>query len=214
MLDKGPGREKGMPPRVIFNQDAVVEAGFSIVRERGFTELSARMIADRLKSSTGPVYTAFSSMDELKAEVIRKTEDLLMEYAMKKHTKSVFLNMGTGITLFALDNPVLFRSMFMEATGTANIFEDSIRKMAVHLDADELVSQLPAEGRSEVVNKMAIFTYGYASLICTGVIRDVNRKAIIKTMIDMGSDVIESAFKRHVKETGNKQRIRNGRSGQ
>ncbi len=189
-----------MPPKVTFSQDVVIAAGLDIVRERGFQDLSARMIAGRLNSSTGPVYTAFSSMDELKSEVVRAAESLLMEYAMRPYTKSVFLNMGTGITLFALENPVLFRSLFMETTGKAYFFEESIEKMAAHLDEDDLVSKLTAEGRAEVVHKMSIFTYGYASLICTGVIRDVNKKAIIKTMIDMGGDVIDSALKRHGKD--------------
>jgi AcrR family transcriptional regulator len=185
-----------MPPKITFTSEAVTAAGFDIVRERGFGELSARMIADRLKSSTGPVYTAFTSMDEIRAEVIRKAEDLLMEYACRPYTKSVFLNMGTGITLFALENPVLFRSMFMETTANANIFEESIQKMAQHLDEDELVSRLSDKERADVVNKMSIFTYGYASLICTGIIKDVNKKTIIKTMLDIGRDVIGSALAR------------------
>jgi hypothetical protein len=102
----------------------------------------------------------------------------------------------------------------METTGMAGIFEESIRRMALHLDEDGLVSRLPAEGREEVVHKMAIFTYGYASLICTGVIRDVNRKAIIKTMIDMGSDVMDSAFRRHIESSGRKRKAENQRRKQ
>jgi hypothetical protein len=183
-----------MPPKVTFTSDVVTAAGFEIVKERGFRELSARNIAGRLNSSTGPVYTAFSSMDSLKAEVLKMAESLLLEYAYRPYTKSVFLNMGTGITLFALENPVLFRSMFIESSGRATIFEECIRKMAAHLDEDELVSKLSEKGRAEVVNKMSIFTYGYASLICTGVIKDVDKKIIIKTMLDIGRDVIESAL--------------------
>lgn len=187
-----------MPPKVTFTSDAVVTAGFDLVRERGFGELSARMIADRLNSSTGPVYTIFSSMDELKSEVLKLAEGLLMEYAYRPYTKSVFLNMGTGIALFALDNPILFRSMFMETSGKANIFEESIQKMAGHLDEDELVSRLSENERADVVSKMSIFTFGYACLMCTGVIKGVDKKTIIKTMLDMGRDVIDRALERCV----------------
>lgn len=190
-----------MPPKITFTQGTVTAAGFEIVRERGFGVLSARVIAEKLKSSTGPVYTAFSNMEGLKAEVLKMAEDLLMEYVNQPYTKSVFLNKGTGITLFALENPVLFRSMFMETTGAANIFEESIRKMSQDLDKDDLVSQLPPKERGEVVNKMAIFTYGYASLICTGVIKGTDKKTIIKTMLDMGRDVIDKALERSGKKT-------------
>ena len=191
-----------MPPKITFTPEAVTAAGFDIVKERGFGELSARSIAERLKSSTGPVYTAFGSMDEIRAEVIRKAEELLMGYAYLPYTKSVFLNMGTGITLFALENPVLFRSMFMETADRANIFEESIQKMAQHLDEDELVSKLSEKDRAEVVKKMSIFTYGYATLICTGVIKGVDKKTIISTMLDIGRDVIDSALARCGKQGG------------
>lgn len=191
-----------MPPKISYPPDAVTQAGFEIVRERGFGVLSARVIADKLNSSTGPVYTAFASMDGVKAEVLRVAEELLMEYAGRPYTKSVFLNQGTGITLFALENPVLFRSMFIEATGTANIFEESIQKMARELDKDEIISLLPENEKADVVNKMAIFTYGYACLICTGVIKGVDKKTIIKTMLDMGRDVIDRALERCGKNPG------------
>lgn len=185
-----------MPPRVTFTQDSVVTAGFEIVRERGFAELSARTIAERLKSSTGPVYTSFASMEDLKAAIIGKAEKLLNHYALQPYTKSVFLNMGTGIILFAKENPVLFRSMFMDTAIAANMFENLKRTVAGHLGEDELASRLTTDGRQDVLNKLAIFVYGYASLICAGIIRDVDKSTVIKTMLEMGRDVINSALGR------------------
>lgn len=191
-----------MPPKVTFSQESVVNAGLEIVRERGFAELSARTIADRLKSSTGPVYTSFASMEELKAAIIGKAEELLNSYALLPYTKSVFLNMGTGIVLFAQENPVLFRSMFMDTAIAANMFENLTRTVAGHLDEDELASRLTPDERQDVLHKLAIFVYGHASLICVGIIRDVDKNNIIKTMLEMGRDVIDSTLRRCRPEDG------------
>jgi AcrR family transcriptional regulator len=185
-----------MPPKVTFSQESVVNAGLEIVREGGFAQLSARTIADRLKSSTGPVYTSFASMEELKTAIVVKAEELLNDYALRPYTKSVFLNMGTGITLFALENPMLFRSMFMDITIAANMFENLTRSVASHLDEDDLASRLTTVERLDVLHKLAIFVYGYASMICVGIIRNADKNAIIKTMLEMGRDVIESALRR------------------
>lgn len=191
-----------MPPKVTFSQESVVNAAFEIVRVRGFAELSARMVADQLKSSTGPVYTAFASMEELKAAVIRKTEELLSSYALQPYTKSVFLNMGTGIVLFAQENPVLFRSMFMDAAIADKMFENLKQTVSSHLDKDDLASRLAPDDRQDVLNKLAIFVYGYASLTCVGVIRDANKNTVIKTMLEIGRNVIDNALGRCSPEVG------------
>lgn len=184
-----------MPPKVAFSQESVVSAGLEIVREGGFALLSARTIAARLKSSTAPVYTSFASMGELRTAIIAKAEGLLNDYALRPYTKSVFLNMGTGIALFALENPVLFRSLFMDITVAAGTFENLRRTVASHLDEDELASRLTPAERLDVLHKLSIFVYGYASMICVGIV-DVDKKAITKVMLEMGRDVIESALRR------------------
>jgi AcrR family transcriptional regulator len=190
-----------MPPKVTFSQESVVSTGLEIVREGGFSLLSARTIADRLKSSTGPVYTSFASMEELKTAIVVKAEGLLNGYALRPYTKSVFLNMGTGIALFALENPVLFRSMFMDIAVAAHMFENLRETVAGHLDEDALASRLTPAERLDVLHKLSIFVYGYASMICVGIIK-VDKNAIIKTMLEMGRDVIESALRRCRPEGG------------
>jgi hypothetical protein len=122
--------------------------------------------------------------------------ELLNNYALRPYTKSVFLNMGTGIALFAMENPVLFRSMFMDSAIASNMFEDLTQTVASHLDEDNLVSSLTQGERKDVLHKLAIFVYGYASLICVGVIRKVDKNTIIKTMLEVGRDIIDSALGR------------------
>jgi len=185
-----------MPPKAVFNRDDIIATAFEIVKKSGFRDFSTRKIADELHSSTAPVYSYFSSMDDLKAEVLERAEKLMLEYTMKPYTKSVFLNMGTGLVLFAQENRELFRALLLEGGDTRALLDTFLTSLTNELDRDELISLLPQKERREVMNRMAIFTHGFASLLCVGLIDEVSKNAAIKTMYNMGRDVIDAAFKK------------------
>ncbi len=183
-----------MPPKTVFSRDDVVNAAFEIVKKGGLNDLSARRIAEELNSSTAPVYSCFKSMDELRNEVFNKAEEMMIEYTTRPYTRSVFLNMGTGLALFARDNRELFRALLLEGSETRTVLKKFLKFLRDELVKDDLISKLPEKDRNEVMRRMAIFTHGFASLICVGLIDDVNKNMAIKTMYDMGRDVIDYAF--------------------
>lgn len=183
-----------MPPKAVFNRSDIITAAFEMVKKSGFRDFSARKIADALNSSTAPVYSYFTSMDELKAEVLERGEKLMLEYTMKPYTKSVFLNMGTGFVLFAQENRELFRSFFLESAETRSLLEKFMKSLNAELYRDQLVSLLPARERKEVINRMAIFTHGFASMLCVGLMDQVSKKEAISAMYNMGKDVIDTAL--------------------
>jgi len=185
-----------MPPKTIFSREDVTNAALELVKKNGFRDFTARRVAEELKSSTAPVYSCFSSMEELKKEVLARVEKMMFEYAMEKYTSSIFLNMGTGLALFAGEHSELFRVLLLEGRESAVMFENFISALEQELDRDELVSQLPEPDRKEVMRRMAIFTYGYATLIHNGLFGEVSRSMIIKTMIETGRDVIDAALRR------------------
>jgi len=183
-----------MPPKAVFNRDDIITTAFEIVKKSGFRDFSARKVADELHSSTAPVYSYFSSMDDLKSEVLERAEKLMLEYTMKPYTKSLFLNMGTGLVLFSQENRELFRALLLESSDTRSLLEKFIKALTAELDRDELISLLPQKERREVMNRMSIFTHGFASLLCVGLIDEVSKKTAIKTMYNMGRDVIDTAL--------------------
>ncbi len=183
-----------MAPKTLFSREDVINSAFEIVKKSGLRDFTARKIAEEMNSSTAPVYSCFSSMDELKTEVFLRAEKLMLEYTMKSYTKSVFLNMGTGLVLFSQENRELFRALLLESGETRALLKNFLRELITELDRDELISLLPKKERKEVMNRMAIFTHGFASLICVGLLDEVNKKEAIKTMYDMGRDVIDSAL--------------------
>ena len=103
-----------MPPKAKFSKEEIVQAAFNIVQQKGLPALTARRVARNLKSSTAPVYSYFQSMNQLEREVIAEAVDMLHQYTLRPYTDRVFLNMGTGIAIFARDQSNLFRALFLE----------------------------------------------------------------------------------------------------
>jgi len=183
-----------MAPKTLFSRDDIINSAFKIVKKSGFRDFSARRVADEMNASTAPVYSCFSSMDELKTAVLQKAEELMLEYTMNPYTKSVFLNMGTGLVLFSQENRELFRALLLESGETRVLFDNFIKILVKELDRDELIALLPKKDRKDVMNRMMIFTHGFASLVCVGLHDEVSKKEAIKIMYDMGRDVIETAL--------------------
>ncbi|MCP4132239.1 MAG: TetR family transcriptional regulator [bacterium] len=191
-----------MPPKTVFTREDIISAAFEIVKKGGFKDLSARKVADQLNSSTAPVYSYFSSMDDLKTEILSKAEAIMLEYSMRPYTSSVFLNMGTGLSLFSRDNKELFRALLLESNDSKEMLKNFLKSLAKELDRDELMSQLSGKYRQEVLERMAIFAQGLASLICAGMIDNVDKKFIISTMYEIGKDVIDVALIKSGKKPG------------
>ena len=120
-----------MPPKVQFTREDVIQAAFDFVREQGIKKLSARKVAQMLKSSTAPVYSHFKSMKELEMEVLRKAKDLLLQYTRSSYTDRVFLNMGTGYAVFAREHSELFRAIFLGRETYTDIVEEFLNTLRV-----------------------------------------------------------------------------------
>ena len=77
-----------MPPKAVFNRDDIITTAFEIVKKSGFRDFSTRKIADELHSSTAPVYSYFSSMDDLRSEVLERAEKLVANPQAWRHPLS------------------------------------------------------------------------------------------------------------------------------
>ncbi len=184
------------PPKTVFTKDDVIKAAFSIIQEKDLQSVTARNVAQKLKSSVAPVYSHFESMEKLREAAIRKGVERLFEYTRKKHTDRVFLNMGAGIALFARDERQLFKAIFLEGDEFRDIINRFLATLANEMKKDPRFVKMPDHHRNELLHKMWIFTLGLATLINTGVIKSNSKEFITKTLLDAGSDVIGATFQK------------------
>lgn len=107
-----------MPPKAKITKEDIIAASIYIVRENGADALNARSIAKKLGCSTQPIFSNYSSMDELKADVIKMANKIHNEYlerAMQDNDYASYIYKASGIYYikFAKEEKELFKLLFM-----------------------------------------------------------------------------------------------------
>jgi AcrR family transcriptional regulator len=183
-----------MPPRTVFSREAVVAAGYEVLREGGLKRLTARGVAKRLQASVAPVYQWFPSMAALQSEVVGTVKDVLLEYTARPYTDIRFLNMGVGIARFAREEPALFRAMFLERNDFKGVIDEILASLCERMREDPPFTDMPEAERMALLTKMWVYTHGLAALICVGVLEDTSDAFIISSLRSVGSVVSRAAI--------------------
>jgi len=100
-----------MPPKFKFSKTEIIDAAFKLVREKGWTALSTRSLADELGSSARPIYSYFNSMEELEEKIAKRGVALLYEYMVQERTGDPWQDHGIGYVMFAQTEKCLFRGL-------------------------------------------------------------------------------------------------------
>ncbi len=183
-----------MPRQTIFTREDIIRAAYELVEDQGLHRLTARGVADKLNSSTAPVYTNFKTMGDLSREVIRQGVNLLQHYAISPHTDHVFLNMGVGIIKYARDHRNLFRAMFLETNEYKDILTQLHHDLLPVMDRDESLDALNPAEKDELLNKMSIVTLGIATQVCVGLMDLEKDEEIVEILQSVGTSVVTTAI--------------------
>jgi len=158
----------------VYSQSQIMEAAFELVRERGWSGISARAIAKKLGSSTMPIYSHLRSLEELEKGLRHKAQALLREYQQRPYTEYVLLNLAFGYVVFARDEKNLFRFLYLERpkkldlediSGMNEAFFDQFGEES---KAGKAFSQLNTSGQETLIQYSWIFTHGLAMLVNSG----------------------------------------------
>jgi len=105
-----------MPPKVRVQKEEIVQAALEIVREKGVGNLNARTIAAALNCSTQPVFSNFSTMEELQEAVMQAAYERYFEClqnTVKSGKYARYKAFGMGYIRFAKEEKQLFKLLFM-----------------------------------------------------------------------------------------------------
>ena len=110
-----------MPPKPKFKREEIIAAAVDVTRESGIGAVSAREIAAHLGTSTRPIFTYFATMEELKQEIANTAEAILRRYVTDGlNTAIPFFGLGVNYIQFALDEPELYRLLYLTRVGPSN----------------------------------------------------------------------------------------------
>lgn len=156
-----------MPKKAIFKREQIHEKAFEMFEKQGLDDITARNLAKALNCSPAPIYSCYSSMDELKTELIERAKKIFLEYVIRPETDMVFLNSGIGLCAFAREEKQLFKSIFLRDNSYGNLLKKFRDLMKVEMEKDERFENLPTEFKHDLFLDCWLFGHGLATLIAT-----------------------------------------------
>lgn len=105
-----------MPPKVKITKEDIIDTAVDIVRNNGAEAMNARNIAAVLNCSTQPVFSNFSTMEELRLAVVEKADMLCQEYITEEIERGEFPEYkasGMAYIRFAKEEKELFKLLYM-----------------------------------------------------------------------------------------------------
>lgn len=183
-----------MARRNLYRREDVVAAALTVVRERGFAQLSARRVADRLGASTAPVYSNFASMDDLARAVKLAIADLVLAETAVPRSGEPFLDMGVGVLEFARQQPELYSAVFLTGRDDADASLHVMEVLLERMSRLEGLAALDPLERRILLRKMAIFTQGLAVHVTAGHTDQVSWEEVLALLNETGRAVVADTF--------------------
>ncbi|MDO5424641.1 MAG: TetR family transcriptional regulator [Eubacteriales bacterium] len=161
-----------MPPKPKFTREEIIAAALDVVSLGGMEDLTARNLGDRLGTSARPIFTVFKNMEEAQEAVREAVVHRYDEFAKKamQYTPA-FKQFGMQMVLFAMEEPNLYRLMFLDGGGKQRNFEQVFAGLGetavVCLEVLQRDYGLTSEEAKMLFQHVWIHTYGVATLCAT-----------------------------------------------
>lgn len=195
-----------MPPKAKFTKELVTKAALELVRERGAEALTARALGNALGSSSCPIFTVFENMEEVRESVIQAAKAVYKEYVNRglKETPA-FKGVGTQYILFAVNEPNLFRLLFMMKQDTIPNF-DGILPMIDESYEQILASivtgyEMERASANRLYRHLWIYTHGIAAM-CVSKLCSFTSEEISGMMTDVFKSLLKTVKEEHGNDRG------------
>lgn len=197
---------------ITYTRERVVEAAYELIRESGWRSVSARAIADRLGSSTMPIYSHLRSIAEVERALRGKAYALLRDYQTRSWTQAgqdQLMDMAFGYIAFARDEANLFRFLYVERPEV--IGEEGLDQMSRAFDQQfddktpqaEALGTLDRDARAALMQNSWIFTHGLAMLVSSGALGECSDETILRFLGNAGEAFYKWATVRSDIDTSN-----------
>ncbi len=165
-----------MPPKPKFTKEEVIAAGLNLVAEKGMSALTARDLGAKLGSSASPIFTLFTNMEELQQEIRKAALGRFESYDKKIDSEEpLFKQVGMQMILFALEEPELYKLLYMSNQEGAEEFEDIFEILGdVAQQCIDIIMKeygLSEQDAKSLFEHVWIHTFGIGALCATGMCR-------------------------------------------
>ena len=185
-----------MPPKVKVTKQDIISKTLELLRKNGENAINARNIAAALGCSTQPIFSNFSSMEELEESVTAAAHERYLGFLAREVENGkypAYKSFGMGYIRFAREERELFKHLFMcdrrgkEFKSTSD-FEESVEMI---MRANSISKEKAALMHLE----MWVCVHGIATISATSFL-DLEENLIS----DILSDIYQGIRARHLSE--------------
>lgn len=76
-----------MPRKAVYSREMVLDAAVEVFKQEGYEQITVKKVAKYLGSSIAPVYAAYTSMEDLKRDVILRIEESI-DFSLEEQEKT------------------------------------------------------------------------------------------------------------------------------
>ena len=127
-----------MPPKAKITKQDIVTTAIYLIKSEGASSLNARNLASKLNCSTQPIFSNFTSMEDLQDEVLLSVYNLYLSF-IKNEVESEkypqYKAFGMAYIRFAKEEKELFKFLFMRDRDGKDIIPTTDFNQAIEIIA-------------------------------------------------------------------------------
>ena len=155
-----------MARKKTITREHILSAVYEVVSTEGFGGFTARNIANKMKTSTQPIYLEFKNMDELREVFIdRVTTGLRNQIYDRQFTGDCIVDLTINYVKFATENSTFYKSLFVdphESGMKLNKFSHDL--FFEKVSTDEKYSKLSDNVKEAIFTNCWVMSIGLSSL--------------------------------------------------
>ena len=151
--------------------DMILETAFTMTREEGFQNITARKVAAKVGCSTQPIFRVYKNMEELWDAVYAKALSFFQDYysLYPRTGKKPFSNLGMAYISFAKEEKHLFELLFLTSgenrKSMYEILNGNVGNVVYEIN---MARTQGCDNPSDIFMKMWTFIHGAACMTLTG----------------------------------------------
>lgn len=157
-----------MPPKTKVSKENIIEAAFTIARERGFAGVTARSVAGYLGCSVAPIYVNFTTIDELTHAVVRRVFQISEQILERQPGTDIFERIGKSSIEFAREYPVFFRELMLQPNSYMNSYESLEATILESMEEDPVMANWSLDEKRMLLFKLKAFQVGLQVIVANG----------------------------------------------
>ena len=142
-----------MPSSPKIKKEDMLQAALELVSKNGYAALNIKAVAGELGCSTAPISWQFGGMDGLREELIPFAEQYVEDkyYSRNENELATFEQRGKGTIDLALENPNLFRFLYMGER--SQLLSIGFELQTDNQDAANVYQEVPGQMKAVVTDK-------------------------------------------------------------